>query len=158
VNNSFVTDSARRLRDDLARYKKWGKEDELAAQLARYLAIRIAGFVEVGFRRLLVDYSRKRGTPSVVNYVSSQLEFVFHPNSKRIEGVLRLFESSWGDAIVKHFDDNPDQKDAIDAIMNIRNNISHGKSHGITLNAAGNYLLGCEKVLEKVEKIIGGNP
>lgn len=112
-------------------------DPELQAHFARYLCILVSGFLENAITAIYVTYADKRATPYVINYVEAQLERFRNPTMERILQVSGAFNRDWRNDIEAKL--SQEVKDAVDSIVNIRNQIAHGESTGITYATIKNY-------------------
>ena len=64
----------------------------------------------------------------------------------------KSFNPHWGQELANYLNaDASSRKDALDSIMNNRNQISHGGTVGITVDRVRDYLGRCVQVLEFIE-------
>ena len=112
-------------------------DDELKAELARYLCILCSGLLEESLRLLLSAYASNKSSPRISNYVSARLSDFQNPNYEKILVLLASFEPSWRD----HFEAMPSSeiKDAINSVVLNRHQIAHGKPVGISVNTFAKY-------------------
>jgi hypothetical protein len=132
--------SARQRIDTLA--KKAANEPvsadmELQAQLARFLCILTSGWIEQAVISILNAHTQKRSHPRVAQYVSHQLSRLQNAKFEDILVLLGRFDSLWRD----HCESTTpiEIKDAIDSIVNNRNQIAHGAQVSISLGTFTKY-------------------
>jgi len=112
-------------------------DDEILAHWARYLCVLTSGFIEVGVRQILSEYSRRKAAQEVARFATNRIEWLMNLNTEKIRGVLTCFNPDWCDSFDKKITD--EQKDAIDSIVANRNNIVHGRPVGISYTVIKRY-------------------
>lgn len=76
-----------------------------------------------------------------------------NPKFEKIQNLLGEFDDSWSKEFEK-FGEEERIKDDIDAIVNLRNNISHGKPNDVSESRIKEFLLSHNKTIEFVHKIV----
>jgi hypothetical protein len=110
---------------------------ELQSQLARFLCVLASGLIELAVIQTLAAYSRRLSHPNVSRYVSASVGRLRNAKFEDILIVLGHFSPAWRD----HFEATtpPEVKDAVDSIVNNRNQIAHGAQTGISLGTFEEY-------------------
>ena len=125
---------------------------ELQGHWGQYLCIIAAGFVENGLQAIYSGFSAQSASDHVARYVHGRLARVTNPNAQRFIEVAGAFNPRWGNELEEYLNaDAPSRRDALDSIMNNRNQISHGGVVGITVHRVRDYLDRCVQVLEFIE-------
>lgn len=93
-----------------------------------YLVVRAAGMIEVSFRDILGEYSRRHGNSILKNYTASMVERENSLNCDKIEKLLVRFSASWWSHL-KTVIPEP-QRSAVDSIKTLRDQFAHGKPNG----------------------------
>lgn len=125
---------------------------ELQGHWGRYLCVVAAGFVENGLQTIYSEYAVNSASGPVARFVNSRLETVYNPNAQRFIDLAGSFNATWREELEEYFQrDDGSRKEALDSIMNNRNQIAHGKSVGITVHRVREYIERCVEVLEFVE-------
>ena len=127
-------------------------DGELQAQIARLLCVLTSGLIEQILIRGLDDLSKRNSHPCVAKYVSSNLTRINNAKFEDILVVLGRFDSDWR----KYFEErtNPEVKDAIDSIVNNRNQIAHGGQVNISLVGFGQYYKALKPFLLELDQFI----
>jgi hypothetical protein len=146
--NVEVTRYRQRLDALFSRVSTISHDLELQAHWARYLCILTSGFIEESVRILLSEYVQKRADSNISRYVNAQLEGFQNPKAGKILDLLRAFDIAWAESAEQFLGD--ERKDAIDSIVNNRNQIAHGRNVGISYVTIRNYY---EKAVEAVDFI-----
>jgi hypothetical protein len=104
---------------------------ELQSQIARFLCVLSSGLIEQAVIHTLATYSQKRSHPDVARYVSANVAKLRNAKFDDVLVMLGYFNPDWRE----HFESStaPEVKDAIDSIVNNRNQIAHGAQTGISL-------------------------
>ena len=105
---------------------------EMQSHWAKYLCIRVSGFLEVAVSTIYKNYAKNKAAPFVVNYVDKQLSSFQNPNMEKILKITRSFNHKWAEEIELKLKNNSEIKDSIDSIVDVRNKIAHGENVGIT--------------------------
>ena len=103
---------------------------EMVSHMSRYLCILVSGYLETSVRLILVEYCRNKSSRIVSSYAEKQIARFQSPKSENIISMLRSFDDNWATNIEKNM--QGEIKDSIDSLVNIRHNIAHGNSVGIT--------------------------
>ena len=135
-----------------------GEEAELQGHWGRYICILTAGLLENSIREIYSEYVRSASSPQVSNFAVSSLQTVFNPNANRFVQVARSFSQEWGSSLEDFLSANGGQrKDAIDSIINNRNQIAHGRITSVSVVQVMNYLQGAVEVIDFIESQCSGN-
>lgn len=110
---------------------------ELQSDLAKYLCILVAGYIEKSFAEIVLEHARRCGAASLQNFVERNTSKFTNANATKIAQFLGAFDSVWQSKIELYLRD--DMKDAVDSIYGLRNNIAHGVSVGLTYTRMQNY-------------------
>jgi hypothetical protein len=119
---------------------------EIQADVARYLCVRVCGFVDVAVNHLLSAYIDKHAPPKLARFAS--LSFGRHQNLKanRLMELVGVFDEQWQQELEAFL--TVQRRDALDSLVDNRNNIAHGRSTGITHVRVKQYY---EPVLELID-------
>lgn len=133
--------SERRLIEDrIARLVKAVSEindDELRAELTKYLCVLASGLLEVSCRDILNRYVLRRSAPSIRRFVGARLSDFQSAKVRNIIELLQCFDpdgaSRWRAGL------SDEEADSIDSIVNNRHQIAHGRSIGLSFNVLVRY-------------------
>ena len=152
MRNRELNRELNRLRDLIRSTDLATENIELQGHWGRYLCIVVAGFVENGLQTIYAEYATNSANRPVAQYVSRRLESVYNPNAQRFIEVAGSFNATWREELEEYLrDDDGSRKEALDSIMNNRNQIAHGKSTGISVHMVREYFNRCVDVLEFIE-------
>src|SRR5438552_3829877 len=104
---------------------------ELQAQLARFLCVLSSGLIEQALIVILDDHAKRKSQNRIAQYVSYQLSRIQNAKFEDILVTVGRFDPEWRDYIEENT--SSEVKDAIDSLVNNRNQISHGGQVGISL-------------------------
>jgi hypothetical protein len=122
---------------------------EMQSEWAKYICVQIAGYVENIVRELYSDFVSNKAHPSVSAYAQHHLEGVQNPKAERLVKIAKAFSQGWGQSLEQYLDDNG-RGEAVDAIMNNRHLIAHGRPSGISLARVKEYLLKVDEIAEYI--------
>lgn len=128
-------------------------EDEFASVAWQHICIVLSGNLEVCLREILLEFAKRRSHPAVARAVERRMRSFLNPKFEKIQNLLGEFDDSWSKEFEK-FGEEERIKDDIDAIVNLRNNISHGKPNDVSESRIKEFLLSHNKTIEFVHKIV----
>lgn len=122
---------------------------QLQADLARYLCVLVAGFIEQTTRHILGDYAVRKAHPHIARYVEGQLERFTNANTQRLLDVVGSFDPEARKRLEAAV--SGERKDAIDSVVANRHEIAHGRNVGLTLIRIGTYYRHVVDTIQLVE-------
>ena len=128
---------------------------ELQGHWGKYLCILAAGFLENAISEIYINLARKSSSPQIYSFTSKMLQKINNPKSTKFVETAYAFKKEWGEELERYFNDNPQNKSAIDSIMANRHLIAHGKTATVSVVQLNEYLDSSIKVLEFIENQIG---
>ena len=159
MRNGYLNRQLQLLRHLIARTNTATQEISMQEHWAKYLCVVAAGFVETGLQTIYSDFSERRTPRQVARYVSRRLGNVTNPNAQRFIQVAGDFSGEWRRELEEYLNsDDALRKHALDSLMANRNQISHGKTSGVTVSRVTDYLDRCVEVLEFIEDQCDGIP
>lgn len=153
MQNAEVTRQLQRLRSLFQRANEASAgEIELASHWAKYLCILSAGFLENAVKEIYIEFVRSKAPDPIASYASKRLSCLKNPKSDTFVQTARAFKSDWGHDLQAHLEEDG-RREAIDAIMNFRHLIAHGreKDANITIARLTDYFEKTVQVLELIE-------
>jgi hypothetical protein len=151
IRNQEISRQLQRLNSLIQRTESASSGDiEIQAHWAKYLCVLCAGMLENALKEIYADFVKNAASEPVANYVVAVLQRIQNPKTNRFIETARSFKPTWGDSLTQFVDQNG-RREAIDSIMNNRNQIAHGQSSGITLSRVKAYLKLAVEVLEYIE-------
>jgi hypothetical protein len=129
---------------------KFDVETELFVQshLGRYLVILTAGYVEQTIQSALTDFARRTAHPDIALFVSNTLAWEGSINRDKLSKILKRFNGSWYEEIESAATDA--EKNAIDSIKELRDQLAHGLDNGTGYGVIKNYHLLVRSYVDRV--------
>jgi hypothetical protein len=128
-----------------------GADPELLSDYARYLCVLVSGFLEQAVGEILIEYVRTHSDNRVQQHFEQRLRKLTNLKTERLIGVLGSFDPDWRRHLEMFLVD--EYKDAVDGIVDLRNNIAHGRNVGITMTRVQNYYVRIKGVVERVAQL-----
>lgn len=154
MRNREVSRYKQQLDDLFAKISALPNDSEIQSHWARYLCIRVSGFLEVSIRSIYSQYAKDKSAPFVANYIEKQLASFQNPSMEKILRIAKSFNPSWADELEQCID--IEIKDAIGSIIAIRNKVAHGENVGITYTKILAYYKNAVTLIELIEKQCNG--
>jgi hypothetical protein len=154
MKNREVIRYKQQLDDLFAKISSLPEDSEILSHWARYLCIRVSGFLEVSVRSIYSQYAKDKSAPFVANYIEKQLSSFQNPNMEKILNIVRAFSPLWAEELAQTVDD--EIKDSIISIVAIRNKVAHGDNVGITYTRMQSYYENAVKLVKLLEKQCDG--
>src|ERR1035437_4206616 len=122
------------------------------ADTTRFLCVLTSGLIEQVLILGLDDMAKRKSNPRVAKYVSSHLSRIKNAKFEDIMAVLGRFDPDWR----KYFEERTEAevKDAIDSIVNNRNQIAHGGQVNISLDGFGKFYKALKPFLLELDQFI----
>jgi hypothetical protein len=123
---------------------------EIQSHWAKYLCIRVSGFLEISIQAIYSDYAKRKAVPFVANYVEKQISGFQNPNMDKILNIARAFNPEWADELTEMVEG--EIKDSVDSIVATRHGIVHGRNVGITYTKIKDYYKNAVNLVELIEE------
>ena len=125
-------------------------DEETFSLLAKYLCIVVSGFLETSVREIYDDYAQNKAHRNVSGYVSKQLRRFHNPKMNNILALAESFCPRWKEEMERVV--GTEIVDAVNSVVNIRNNIAHGVNVGITLGRIKEYYVKVVELITLIER------
>lgn len=135
-----------RLDATFKRVKEAGPDLEIQSDFARYLCVLVSGFLEKSISELVVQHSRNIGVPTLQRFVHQRTKLFANAKTQKISDLLGDFDPDWKLKFDRHV--AGEIRDAIDAVVSLRNQIAHGQSVGVTFATIADYYVRVQKATE----------
>lgn len=144
----------RQLDDLFDKVSTLDSDPEMQSHWARYLCVRVSGFLEVAVSKTYKKYAKDKASPFVSNYVEKQLSSFQNPKMEKILNITKSFNPEWAKEIELELVNNSELKDSIDSIVDLRNKISHGdnSNSSLTYTKIKNYYRNALKLIQILEE------
>ena len=127
-------------------------ESELLSDFARYLCVLVSGFLEQSVVELVLEHVRRNSNLTVQRHIEARLRRQFsNANSQRLIDLMSTFNPAWGTDLQNFLYD--EYKDAVDSVVNLRNQISHGVPVGVTMTRIKDYYVPVKKVVDHIAEL-----
>jgi hypothetical protein len=147
-----VIQDLQRLKNLFSRIKDFSGDTELQAYWTQFLCVRASGFIENSIRNIFGEYARTHADTYVANYVRRELDSFQNAKSDKILQLTSTFNPEWRTQLEVYIKDK--RKDAIDSIVNNRNQIAHGRSVGISYHILNDYFRSSVEVVEYIDQLL----
>lgn len=128
-------------------------DDELQAELARYLCILASSLIEERCRECAFAFAGVRSAPEIARFVRAQMKRLRSPSTGNIRDFFSGFDperaNGWYDGLADG------QRDAIDSIVANRNQLAHGTSVGLSLGMLTSYRSRADEAMGKLAQRFG---
>ncbi len=124
---------------------------ELQGHWGKYLCVLASGFLENAISAVYSDFVSQAASAHVIQYTQKNLDKIQNPKSDKFIAVASQFKKSWGTELKNHFDEHPENKQAIDSIITNRHLVAHGKTTSISVHRVRDYLEKSVKIIEFIE-------
>ena len=131
--------------DRLIDHAKKESDEELQAELTKYLCILLSGLIETQCKECASAFASKRAAPEILRFLDARLRFIRTSSCATIRDFFREFDA---DRAQSWYDDLPDEdRDAVDSIKNNRNQLAHGRFVGLSLGTLLSYQPGANRAM-----------
>ena len=135
-----------------SRVKGLNADAELLSDFARYLCVLVSGFVEQATIELLIEYARTHANTRILGHVERSIRHLTNLKTQRLIDVVGGFDADWRYRLETFIVD--EYKDALDGIVELRNNVAHGKYVGVTLSRVDDYYVRIKKIINRVADLV----
>jgi hypothetical protein len=121
---------------------------ELLSDLARYLCVLVAGFLEQAVIEVLLEHVRIHSHSSIQRHLEQRLRQFTNPKAQKLLDLFGSFDPDWRLELENLLVD--EYKDAVNGIVDLRNTISHGRFAGVTIVRVQEYYGRVKHVVSRV--------
>jgi len=100
--------------------------DEIRADLARYGAVLVCGFIERSVEVIILERLKSRAHPRVINFVSAWFKKGTNYDCDAICQLFERFDTLWSRRFRDFMDKNARVVSSVDSVYTLRNSIAHG--------------------------------
>lgn len=126
-----VSRQRERLNDTFGRISSIDEDAaEARADFAKYLCVRVSGYLETSISELLKSYAAQRSGPNIARFIAVELDRFQNAKKDKILGLFGQFNEVWRDDLEGYLVD--EKSDAIGTIVANRHRIAHGEDSGLT--------------------------
>ena len=138
--------------DALLRGANSSTDEELQSSLARYLCVLASSYLEAAFREIVVAYTEPRADRHISQFVGRSIKWFTNPNMERILQLVGQFDVQYRKNLEEFC--SGELKDSVDSIIANRNNISHGRTSGISLTQISAYYCNAKSVIGHARNVL----
>jgi hypothetical protein len=128
------------------------EDDEVKANLSKYLCVLTSGFIEESIKIIIRDYVVNRTTNQINNHINSIAKKQTNFDVEKIGTYLNSFDPKWKNDLDKNLSN--EEKDAINSILANRNQIAHGKDVGVSYITIKKWYDNAKSSIEKIRTIV----
>lgn len=150
------SDEMQRLRDRIYRLIELADESEapeVKTDMACFACVLTSAMIEVACRQYVGKFVEKRASPQVIGFVERKLYFFQNPSMDNIDELLRAFDSKIADDFRDAIGD--EGVDAINSVVNNKNQLAHGKGVGLGLATMKRYFNDVILSITRLANILG---
>lgn len=125
---------------------------KLQTVFSSHLTTLASGHVEISVRAILSEYARIRSNEQLKKFVHRTVSWENSLNVEKIEKLLDRFDSDWVKKLGTRM--SPEEKEAINSLKTLRDDIAHGKHNGTGYMVVKRYFNESVKVIKKLDKIV----
>jgi hypothetical protein len=122
-------------------------DPEIAGDLARYLCIRVSGYLEQATAIILRDHCAKNSWGMVQQFAVSWLDRTPNLSKDALVKLVRRFNNQTADEL-DEFLSVEERGSGLNALIGLRNNIAHGRQQGMSREQAWDYFALVELIIE----------
>ena len=131
-----------------------GPDSELQSDFARYLCVLVSGYIERAVVHIILEHVRESESPTLERFVTRRTRRIGSAYIDRIRGLLNDFDEGWKKEFNRSLPD--EERDAVNSIVDQRNEIAHGGSVDITYLRIKEYYQRAQRVIDRVAEVCGG--
>lgn len=125
---------------------------EARADFAKYLCVRVSGFLETAITLHLADYAKRKSAPRISYYVGRQLGFFQNAKKAKILDLFGEFDPQWRidlDAVLVD-----ELADALGTIVTNRHKIAHGEDSTITYARVSAHWASIQEIVKRIADMV----
>ena|SRR6266542_3034044 len=128
---------------------------EVHAFFARYIVVFASGVYEDCIEYLFTEFAKKYGNAEIAFFMSKMLHFHFrNPEYGALKGWLKYINSDYGDELDRQLAGTVGCKDALDSMVNNKNEVAHGKNCLATLGDVEKFHQRVLPIFDAVEDLL----
>lgn len=137
-----------RLDDTFKRASRLKGDPELSSDFARHLCVLVSGFLEQAAIELLLEHVRQRSPQSIQRHIGQHLRRFSSAKANNLIALFGSFDLAWEADLKLYLVDQ--YKDAVDAVVDLRHNIAHGRDTVVTMSRITEYYDHVKEVVEHI--------
>ena len=151
---NWVIEEERRLNEAFERARGIDGLGPLSADVARYLVILVAGWMEQSAFELARDRCRRDASGPVLSFSLSHLDRTRNPRLEELLDIVGRFDDRWRDQLDSFM--TSDKRAAVNSIVGLRNQVAHGNpwTQNASVARVSNYFESCRTVIYHLADIL----
>lgn len=147
-------------RDELTNIKTWINKNQLDSNvkyLVAYSVVRSSGAIELVFKQMVYDFLSDQAKKETQYYLEKQI--IDSSCNPSVNNMLRILEQVDTQRRTR-FDTatrDTQEKQDLGSLVNLRNDIAHGRTNNPTINNIERYFESGVKVLNKLELVLASS-
>ena len=101
---------------------------------------------------LLIEYVRTHSDSRTQRHVENTVRHLTNLKTKRLIDVVGTLDPEWRSELETFIVD--EYKDALDGIVDLRNNVAHGRYVGVTLSRVHEYYTRVKTIIDRVADVV----
>ncbi len=151
IGRAAIHSHRQRIEAAFERSKLASDDPELLADHAKYLCVLVSGFIEKSLAEIALEHARRAGSPSLQRFIERNTARFTNANSEKVLQFLGSFDPDWRrnveSVLVEQY------KDAFDSVVNLRHQIAHGYSVGLTYARIKEYYNAIREVVDYLQDL-----
>lgn len=146
-------------RDELTNIRRWINRNQLDSNvryLVSYSVIRSSGAIEQVYKQMIYDFLSNQAKNETQYYLEKQIiDSSSNPSVGLMLKMLEQFDiqrKELFDSVTK----NTQEKGDLGSLVNLRNDIAHGRTNNPSINTVLRYFESGVVILNKLEAVLGG--
>ncbi len=123
---------------------------KIKSHWAKYLCVRVSGFLEIAINLIYTQYVEKRAHSNVAKYAKQNLRRFQNPKMSKIYELVGSFDNAWREELEKETTEQI--KNSVDSLVAQRNSIAHGQTSNLTYLQTKQYYEDALKLVKLLEK------
>ena len=137
-----------------SRARALSADAELLSDFARYLCVLVSGFVEQATIELVlvIEYVRTHSDTRIQRHVERSARHLANLRTQGLIDVIGGLNPEWRSELETFIVD--EYKDALGGIVDLRNNVAHGRYVGVTLSRVNDYYERVKTIIDRVADLV----
>ena len=151
---NWVIEEERRLKEAFKRASGVDGLNPLSEDLACYLVILVAGWMEQSAFELAREICRRDASGPVLSFSLSHLDRTRNARLDEMLAIVGRFDKGWRDQLDGFI--TSEKRDAVNSIVGLRNQVAHGKpwTQNASVARVSNYFESCRTVIYRIADIL----
>lgn len=130
-------------------------EDEIQSIFAKYLCVRVSGYLECCLKEEINSFVEKRCSRQIQSFIATAIKNTTNLTSDKITETLKRFSQNWSENFKNNMTEELMQ--SVGSIYNNRNSIAHGGSCNISLRDVKQHYSNIQNVVNVIHYAICTN-